>query len=382
MKKILYLEGLRGIAALIVLFGHLKALCFLAEEAKFYTLIHKLHLGKFIDTFIINVIQLSFNGEISVWIFWTLSSYVISILFFKSTENYDKVIIAYFSKRYIRLCIPVLFSVLLAYALLKFGLMYNKNSALQNGWSETFYLFEPNFFKAMFSALFDAFFNYKPSETYNPVIWTIQYEFLGSLFTFAIFGIIRHNSKRYILYFVILLVLLKLNLFWLCAFVVGHILSDYDFSDMNNKTTLKVRQIENKINKYRYFNFAISILLIVFNNFICAKLNMKYELQNLILSSFIVYMCLRNDIYKRIFSSKFPYWLGKLSFSFYLIHVPIICSLTAYLILINNTLSGKLFAVGVTMIVVFISAHFFTKYIDKQSVILANKIGDYFKQYS
>lgn len=388
MGKIKYLEGLRGIAALIVLFSHLRLTCFITHQQFLYSIIHKLDINVIFKHFIINTLNRFLDGELAVWIFWVLSSYVISILFFKKDENYDKILIGYFSKRYFRLFIPVFFSIILAYLLLKFGLMYNKDLAIMlglpysNGWLNSFYNFEPNIFRAIKSGIYTTFFSYQADSTYNAVLWTIQNEFLGSLFTFSIFGIIRHNSRRYILYFIITIILIKLQMLWLAAFVIGHILCDYDFSDLNSKYLNYTKIFENLIHKFKLIIFIFSLIFIIFGIQIMSFIRIPDIYHKFVLSIFIVYICLRNEYYKSIFSSKIPFWLGNVSFSLYLIHLSILCSLTSYLILINNTLQGKILASLITILVVLIISYFFTKFIDKKSVIYANKIGDYFKKCS
>lgn len=387
MQKIKYLEGLRGIAALIVLFNHLQLTCFVTHRDYVTGYINKLEIYKVFKVSLINSINLLLDGKLSIWIFWVLSAYVISILFFKPNDNYDKILISYFTKRYFRLCIPVLCSVIFAYLILKHGLMYNNKvvkvlgPASEKDWLITFYSFEPNFHKAIYSVVYETFFNYKLNSSYNRVLWTIQNEFLGSLFTFSVFGIFRHNSKRYILYLLILIVLIKLNIIWLCAFLVGYILCDYDFSTSNNQIIASLKLLELKLFKFKSYTFILSIVIIIFGRSIMSFFSISQNIQYLLLSVFIVYICLRNLIFQNFLSLKIPLWLGKISFSLYLIHLPIICSLTSFLLLTNHSLIGKVAVTLITIAVVLIASIFFNKYIDKASVIYANKIGSYFKKY-
>lgn len=388
MQKIRYLEGLRGVAALIVLFNHLQSACYASHRDYITSYINHLEIYKVFKIFLIQTINLSLDGKLAVWIFWVLSAYVISIIFFKPNENYDKVLIAYFTKRYFRLGIPVLCSVILAYLLLKFGFMYNDKVADVLGpasvenWLVSFYAFEPNFFNALSSAVYETFFIFDSRSSYNGVLWTIQNEFLGSLFTFSIFGIIRHNSRRYLLYLIILIVLVKLNIVWLCAFVIGHILCDYDFSATNNKIITYLKLSELRLYKFKSYLFILSIAVIIFSKPVMSFLSISYDFQNLFLSVFIVYNCLRNVVFQNLFSLKIPLWLGKISFSLYLIHIPVICSLTSFLLLYNNSLAGKITCTLTTIVVVLIGSSLFNKYVDRNSIIYANKIGSYFKKFT
>jgi len=106
---------------------------------------------------------------------------------------------------------------------------------------------------------------------------------------------------------------------------------------------------------------------------------MRSSYQFLILSVAVVYFCLRNKYYKSFFSSKVSFWLGKVSFGVYLLHLPVICSLTSYMILNNNTIQGEIIACIITILVTLVGAHFFTKYIDENSIGYSNRIGNFFK---
>jgi peptidoglycan/LPS O-acetylase OafA/YrhL len=388
MNKIKYLEGLRGVAALIVVFSHLRNACFSTHHVYLNDCIDQLPLPELVRICMVSVIDLFVDGKLAVWIFWVLSSYVMSILFFKWDGNYDKIIIGYFSKRYIRLFVPVLAAVFFAYVLLKCGFMFNAELAAtlkpsySKDWLNYFYNFEPNAFVALRSAFFDTFFKYDQASSYNAILWTIQNEFIGSLFIFSLFGIIRHNKRRYLLYFIIAVVVLKLHLYWLCAFVIGHVLCDYDFSNTDDKFIIAIRKAESGFHKNKMLIFILSLLLICLGKPLMTFGGIQQDLQNLVLSSFIVYSCCKNACYQFLFSRKLPFWLGNISFSLYLIHLPVICSLTSYLIIRNNSLTGKLIASLITLITVLMLAPVYTKYIDKKGMRYANKIGDYFKRYS
>lgn len=388
MQKIKYLEGLRGVAAMIVFFDHIRDLTFFKEQEHFNSCVRSLEIPRILQTFIISLTELFVDGHLAVWVFWILSSYVISILFFKKKGDHLKILINYFSKRYFRLLIPVLVSVMFAYVLLKCGWIYNHElAALQGtpyfkGWIEAFYNVEPNIFIALRTAFYDTFFDYQLKTTYNAVLWTIQYEYLGSLLIFSIFGVIAYNARRYILYLLIVMILIPLDLLWLDAFVVGHILCDLDFSDSDNSYLNRFKALESKIHKNNMLVFIVSIVLIVTGKTIMMHLNVPDRFSNPVISTLIVYVCIRNAYYRSIFSLRFFSWLGGISFGIYLLHLPVICSLTSFLIIKNFTLMGKISAVLITIPLVWGASVLFTKYVDRNGIRFANKIGNYFMKYS
>jgi peptidoglycan/LPS O-acetylase OafA/YrhL len=388
MQKIKHLEGLRGIAALIVLFCHIEYTCFPDHTAHFYNAINNSGINAPLKFVLNNIVGRIMDGGLAVWIFWVMSAYVISISFFKKADNYNKVLAAYFSKRYFRLAIPVLFSILFAWVLLHFGLMFNRELAVAdkvypvNDWLYSMYTFEPNFFDAVKSALYTTFFDFQQLSSYNSILWTIQNEFLGSLFIFSLFGIVRHNSLRGIVYLITAIIVLALQQVWLAAFVAGYALCDYDFFNSASRYIRLAKIIEHKLHRYKLVNFILSIVFILFGYSVLSFLKIPIAFHKLILSIYIVYVCLRNDLFKEILSSKLPFFFGKISFSLYLIHLPVICSLTSFLILNNDNLQGKIFASLATITAVIILSFVFMKYIDKKAVLYANIIGKYFKKYT
>lgn len=384
MPKIKYLDGLRGLAAIIVVLQHLRNAFLYSAQKNLFLIINKQNIPDFIKIFIKSTINLFLDGNLAVYIFWLLSSYVISIKFFRNEESIDKILISYFTKRYFRLVFPVFISIIFAYFLLKFEFMYNKKLAdtisipFSAKWLRMNYSFDPNFFNAIFSALYDTFFDYRTKSTYNSVLWTIKNEFLGSLFTFSLFGIIKHNTKRYYLYFIILIVLIKLKMLWLCTFLIGHILCDFDYSSM----TELIKKNEIKIHKFNKTLLIFSSIFILFSKKIFQFINIPTEYNNLILSTIVVYISLRNNYFKKILSTKLFFWLGKISFSLYLLHLPILCSLSCYIVFCNNTIVGRLIAVLITFLVSIPLSYLFEKYIDQRGIRFSNKIGNYFKRFS
>ena len=386
MAKIKHLQGLRGIAALAVFLSHIQLALFNGYYFAFFFLpSNKSSFTSTILKYCIKQLLILFtDGKLAVWIFWLLSAYVISILFFRKDQPYDKVLVGAFAKRYTRLVIPVFFSILFAYLLMQTGWMYSLFGSQfnpPNTGLSSLYDFKPDILLAIKDAFFTTFFNYRQYPSYNTVLWTIQPEFIGSIFIFGIFGIVRHNKKRCILYATIIAVLTALHAFPLLIFVTGYILCDYDFSAFENKWVLFLKRAEASIHKYPLVIFISTITCIFFAYPIMDLLHIPHDKERMFLSIFIIYFCLRNDYYKKILSSPLPYWLGKISFSLYLLHVPIICSLACFIVFRNDTIEGRIIASTITILISLPLSGLYTKYVDNGAISLSNKIGDYFKKF-
>jgi peptidoglycan/LPS O-acetylase OafA/YrhL len=111
-------------------------------------------------------------------------------------------------------------------------------------------------------------------------------------------------------------------------------------------------------------------------------LHIPHYTGRIFLSIFIIYCCLRNDYYKKIFSSAIPYRLGEISFSLYLIHVPLICSFACWIVFYHNNLKGKIIASLLTILVTLLLSVLYTKYIDKKAIAISNKAAAFLKKYS
>ena len=122
-NKLLQFEGLRGFAALIVFFSHIKNTFFPSYSEPLIFYLKTLTNNKCLAIAFHSFIEILFNGFVAVDIFWIMSAYVLTMGFFKmDTEKLIKQLKSSISKRYFRLMIPVAVSVLFSYAFMKFNL--------------------------------------------------------------------------------------------------------------------------------------------------------------------------------------------------------------------------------------------------------------------
>jgi len=367
MNKLKQLEGLRGLAALIVIACHFCLFFISNPELKIeewaYTsssTINKL-LSGFIKFFI--------DGELAVYIFWTMSAYVISIGLFRNNQIPKPKL---FIKRYIRLSIPVLAASLLSFLLLAFGLIYNQQVAtlqgvdLNKGWLHSMLFFDADFIMALKTSLWNCFFNYDDTSTYNAVLWTMGKELWGSFICFALIGLFRKTSIRFVIYILLAAMSIKFDYIWPLSFILGLGLCDlhYNPASMAIMNHPAIRRIEKHFKKSWLIYFYLLILIVLGGQ------KNYYTLSNTFISFGIVFICIYHGLLIQILSSKILVYLGKISFSLYLIHLGIICSLTSFLYLQKVPVIVNISA---SLIVMFIIAHLFQKYIDKKTVETLHK---------
>lgn len=379
MKKEKYLDGVRGMAAFIVVIYHYVAAFY---PALYTGNVNNIKTSGGVELFIVNSpFNILYDGSVSVCIFFILSGYVLTYKYFKD-DDIQK-IRSTAIRRYIRLVIPVVFSVFIAYIILKLKLFYNIQAAevSSSEWLKGFYNFEPNVFEMIKQAIYGVLF--KQSTTYNPVLWTMYYEFYGSFLVIAfalMFGKVRN---RWIVYSILLVLTFNNNFL---PFVLGLMLSDcYN----TKKQTIQ-----------RYINKSINIVFIILGlllasyppavsveNTMYAFMKLNYienasYFYHSIGAFFIMVVILNSNILKRVFSTKVFQFLGSISFSVYIIHFLILNSFSSYLFIQLSPFLRYYQVVLIVMIVslgmIILISYYVYKYVDMSGIKLSKYL---YKEY-
>ena len=317
-EKIEYFEGLRGIAAFSVYVGHFCPL-FIVSISFLVTLVSALFF---------------FGRTFCVCIFFVLSGYVLTNAFFRTKEN--EFLVSGAVRRYIRLLIPVSFLLLIIFLFVYPG--------LKGSWNPTEIV---NAFSLMFWGVFvEGQYTIAPASfgSYTAVLWTMTIEFIGSFIVFsfaALFGKLQNRWFFYIVSFVMFL-----HTFYL-AFILGMSLADLN-SNVSSGNFLKIQNrfvvilifvLGLFIGSYPAipvfgpaytgtvgitdFIFYISQDLDPFGSLTTGSLSSLGFIY--ILGAGLIMVALINSrVLQRLLSGRVPVFLGKISFSLYLIHMLII----------------------------------------------------------
>jgi peptidoglycan/LPS O-acetylase OafA/YrhL len=314
-----FLDGLRGWGAIAVLNAHLFVGFLFADRPE---------VNGWLRT-----IPFLFDGEQAVYLFFVLSGFAITIPYFSARQS-NRLLLDAALRRYPRLTLPVFGSALMAWVLMKAGAMNNVGaSALvrSNDWLGTFYLFEPDLVGLLRFSFVDVYANYSLANTYNAVLWTMKVELFGALFIYGFLALSGRMKHRLLGYLVVGLLLARTSLL---PFVVGCM-----FSDFYHRTLPLPRALEPVIEALRQFpRTALWLILSATTVWMFARLhpgllpfNLRSPAGMTLVGSALVAASMHDGPARRFFSSTLSRILGKYSFPLYLVHLPILCSWSAWL---------------------------------------------------
>lgn len=370
-NKIGSVEGIRGIACLMVFLSHL-SLTFApamhsgnAAQAKssIEMMIHNSPFAFF------------YSGVAAVAIFFVLSGYILSHVILTS-KNPPLAIASMALKRYWRLMIPAAASCLLAYAI--FITFKVDNSGL-SGWAQRYIIESPSFYDAIKTGAINAFFG--GSTAYNGSLWTMKIELFGSVLVFFMCSIIPHimYKKTFVIVFMLIPFFMYLpprEDIYYSSFVSG----------------ILVFLINKKITN------RLGVALFLIGLFFCGfhyhgvwyewihkglTITARHKIDNYILFNsmggfLFVLSVIKTDILSKLFSCKLLQYLGAVSFSVYLIHQPLlhVIAPTAFNFIspyAYNYAIASLFASTICLVGVYFAAHFYRKYIDNFGISFSSK---------
>lgn len=301
-----FLDGIRGWGSLMVFLFHL-IIQLLAGTTPSY----KNKLFAF-----------AFDGDFAVFIFFVLSGFVLSIKFIQSPGKHSLAQAAI--ARYFRLMIPIFITSFIAYMLMLAHAMYNvpaAGPALAPPWFAGYFHFEPTFKYFLQFNLYYVFFNFTPDVNFNPVLWSISYEFMGSMLVYLVIGLFRTQKNQ--TYLIPLAVLILFNLIHnpiMACFAMGYVLAELYVA------------YGKRLESTTWLNWAAVLLFCV--PIICSTFYRTDNRMYLsLLATLMVAAVSFSGFLKHFFSNKVSLFLGKISFPLYLIHLPLVCSFSSYLFL-------------------------------------------------
>jgi peptidoglycan/LPS O-acetylase OafA/YrhL len=208
-SKVTYLDGLRGVAAFVVLLAHFKEL-FLPQTA--------------IDG---TPVMFVLASKLAVIVFFVHSGFVLAWKYVRTGDV--RVLVSMGLRRPLRLGIPIAAAVVFSWALMRAGLMANAQVAPLTGSGGAFsqlYGFEPTFSSAAVDALGGVLFlsNYR----YNGAFWTMPIELLCSYVVFVVLPFAARTATSTLVLLVLAGFLATINSYpWFTCFMAGILLARF-----------------------------------------------------------------------------------------------------------------------------------------------------------
>lgn len=370
MSKINSAESIRGLACLAVVFSHL-ALTFFPYLHNFSP--STIQSNDFIGWIHHSPFAFFYSGTAAVFIFFVLSGYILSYAILRKNDVVEK-IQSMTLKRYPRLAIPALVSCIIAWIVFKL----NINTTHTSEWFQRYGKADGQVYNPIYDGLINSFLF--GESTYNWVLWTMQIELLASFAIFLLlFLYIKNKYYFYIFSFILPIVffpispLLSLGIY---SFVIGAYIYIY-----GKKTSL-----------------PFSILVLIFGLYLAGIHNTShsysiltkilgshaYTICNFFAGIFIVYSILMSEKLSNILDKPLLVYLGKLSFSIYLLHLIVLYSIgiPSFNLFLSTDLPYILSAILsciITMLVTILASIPYSKYVDNLSIRVANLIEESYK---
>lgn len=377
-QKIKYLDGLRGFAVLIVVIHHwvlaYYGAMYYLDPAQIHTKGHwEIAIGH-------SLFVGMYSGQAFVALLFLLSAYVLSYRFFLQKDL--SIVKSGALRRYARLAVPNLISVLFAYIIIKVGWMqYGWEAAkiTNSFWLDGFFRFEADFFLAFKQGLWDGFFAYTPELSYNPAMWTMAYELVGSFLVFSFLALFGRLQRRWIIYFAMLM--LFYDSYYL-AFVLGLMISDLH----NSQGGKHFCEYMSRRSYFCWILVGIGYVLICYfddnRNIWSTILNINilsmagfdlwvfyHSLGAMFMFTGILFLPLA----QKFFEGRLMQFLGRVTYSLYLTHLTILYSIGCYVFLFllqmgfsySISVSGSLVITGIASVY---TAYVMTVFIDEPSI--------------
>lgn len=369
-----HFHGLRGVAAIIVLFGHFTAAFY---EAAYSGDPKMSHIGWDV-LFSRTPLDLPISGCFAVSLFFVLSGYVLTLPYMTPQRDAPRLCAAIF-KRPIRLSGIVFFTMLLSYILNREGFYFNTHTAelTKSGWWAQ--LTPPLDFRQLFHDF--VFAPFSSARIYSGPLWTIPMEFYGGVgsLLFALF--FAQSRYRWLAYLPFLFLFRD-------QFYVGFIFGIFFADCYNNRPSWL-----SALNKPWLLGIVI-ILGIYFGGFPSNAIKEMlpwswyaylpqfpllgggYCMIGAVLIFVVVFV---NSSWQAFFASPSLVYLGKISFALYAIHFVVLRSFSSWLfITLSTSLNYNIdflitFACSLPLIILI--SHGMLVLVDKPSIRFANFLG-------
>jgi len=235
---------------------------------------------------------------------------------------------------------------------MRLGLMHNAELAKEVGADPAFltmYQFYPSLGSAVEDSLGGWFFY--PSVRYNGSLWTMPIELACSYAVFLVLPFVIRVRTAQLVLIMLVAVMAVLPIYpWLVCFLVGILFVRLSQEGQFKPDGPLRRQLE-QMQWLTVILWALAITLATWPGFVSSHLSLPSnlnlsELMQIISGSIIVLLLFVLPKFQRILDWRPVQLMGRLSFAVYLIHLPVMCSLSSWLLWIFGILKFRTWPVS------------------------------------
>ncbi len=385
-----YLDGLRGLAALQVVFLHYTSaflpVIAMAGTVPWYPAAMPGWQAAIARSPLIFLI----NGYSAVYIFFLMSGFVLRRAFARINHGFEGV-----GRRVVRLGLPTSAAVGIAGILLAVDDRAHRAAAAISGsthWLGALMQAPPTFAAAIRDALLNSMLlGYRETTSFPPLahlislsplntafdvpVWTLNVEFAGSLICLALSLIGRRSRLAFAL--VVIVLAFSAGASQLFLFVIGYLLAGfYPRPSCPVAKRLAVMALIGGVLLCRLTAFGPILALRTLLRHQHAPDGFHFTNQ---IGAILIFIAILNlPMAQTILSAKLPQWLGRISFSLYLLHFPIMATLGCSLFVATapqiGIMAATLLAMAIGLPITLLAATLFERWVDRGAVRLSHRV--------
>lgn len=356
-----YLDGLRGVAALVVVIGHLDIFLGFILGYEGWGNFAREGIGR------------AFNGNFAVCIFFVLSGYLLTMPSVRHGNGARAGEAA--ARRYFRLTPIVLVSVILAYFLwVIVGIPSGQMTDFGQGfrYMQEEYQFHPSLMEVIGNGLFGVYFG---DNRYNGPLWTIQIELWGSLLLFAFIALFA-QSRHYVALCAVVSVFL---ISWLGEWGIYYSLFFAGSAVCHLKLRVSPWLLIPALYLGTVSEWTPDFVALVEAAGLPTSLAIVRVAPHAIAAVLLISVLLSNNQLQRAFSTRSARYLGRVSYALYAVHIPVLYTLG------NQTFiwvagmaplwAAAIANLSVTIGISMLLAHLLSRFVDEPAQSLAKLVG-------
>lgn len=325
-KRIDYLDGLRGAAAVLVVIHHLMIGFYPSTYTVDPSTLHTTGAVEYISHN--TPLGIGINGGFAVAIFLVLSGYVVGLAT-KPVTSFGKVYQSVI-KRFFRFFLPILATDVIAYGLIMWGWHWNREAAAVSGsswWLGQMWQMKPSLIEAIQQAGGSLFQAFPLDQVYNSSVWTMPYFFLGPVGLWLVVFLCRPRWLKNGVLMLLLVMLLKTH-YW--PIILGYFLGRVIKTEIRLNPGLQVSLllITVLLGNYPQAYDTAQFAWLYSRLPILAMTHTSLFYQTIAAGSLLLLVGANQSAKKLLGSSQLVY-LGQISFSIYLWHILVINSITS-----------------------------------------------------